>query len=158
MPEILPGRDINKREINYGRKGEGHVDIAAAAQKNMEALKKGSLPEKDQEKHYDLAGELKKEFSGEIKTSPVEINAITEKVRSLIGTINDKKGLYESKGISGEEVERLLDIAKQEALKEAGVSEDLYEIDDMDDLELKISKFDLKKTVDGLNAIGKMQL
>ncbi len=152
--------NLQKKPINYGRDGEGYVDLGKAKHGTMKKLIEGNLPKNQTVKAYDLAGNLVEQDNAEKNTalSFEKINAITENIKSQIDLILAKKGLYESKGMSGEEVEKLLEINKQDVLEEVGFNEIMCTIIDDDSFEIRESKDKLKSTIDKFKRLGEMTI
>ena len=152
--------NIQKKPLNYGRDGEGFVDLEKAKYGTMKKMIEGNMPKNKEPKTYDLAGNLVEETgSGEnAEMTSEKIDAITKNIKSQVDAILAKESLYQSQGKSGDEVERLLDLSKQEILSQIGMTEEIFEIDDADSFELRKSKDELKKAVNNFNNIGKLTL
>jgi len=152
--------NIQKKPINYGRDGEGNVDFTKAKHGTMKKLIEGNLPKEQVIKSYDLAGNLVEqgETEKDKSLSVGKINAIADNIKSQIDLILSRKGLYESKGMGGEEVEKLLKLNKQEVLDEAGFDEIMCIIDDEDSFELRESKDKLKSTIEKFKRLGEMTI
>jgi hypothetical protein len=152
--------NIQKKPLNYGRDGEGYIDLKKAKYGTMKELIKGKIPENKEAKAYDLAGNLVLESDEKenTKISPEKIDAITKNIKSQVDLVLAKEVVYQSQGIDGDKVEKLLDMVKQEILEQSGVSEEMYIVNEGDAFELIKSKEELKKTVAKFDMLGKLSL
>jgi hypothetical protein len=146
--------NMEGKAFNYGRGGEGHVDIEKKSLETMEELKKGKLPEK--EETVDLGAQLSQELDAELgEFTPEKIKAVAEEVRSKYAFIEDARQDYRiNKKITGEELENLMDIAKNQALMASGVTNELQVINEaLESPEIKRSKQILNTAIEHLNSL-----
>ena len=145
------GLEINRKPINYGRGGEGHIDLEAAALANRDKSIKRNLPEKKQEEFYDLAGELKAEVEAETELSAVEIKAITEELRSQFAAIEGAVKNAKYPGLDSETIKKLeseAELIKKMALDSSGITEEVYSEKESDSVEMKREKAILRTAVE----------
>jgi hypothetical protein len=152
-------KNVPGKPINYGRGGD-RVDIEALALENIEKLKKGSLPEKKEEKYYDLAGELKKDVEAEpIKKelSAVEIDGVTSDLRSQFSVVEGAVKHMKFAGLDKDTLEKLkieLETIKKEILGSSNAKEEVYKENESDSDEVKKAKNKLKTAVEYIEQLS----
>lgn len=145
--------NMEGKTFNYGRGGEGHVDIQKKSLENMEELKKGTLPQK--EETIDLGAQIKEELDAELgEFTPEKFKAVADNVRSRFEAVEGARKRYQSQGIAGENLENLMDIAKNEALMASGVTNEMQKINEvLESAEIQRNKQILNAAIDHLNSL-----
>lgn len=156
----------NREDLPFWQQDAANTQSYAINKAALEAASKETVEIKKEIAEYGLAGNIKPDNKGNNtkEMSAIEIDAVTRNIRTSTEALLSKEILYQSQGKNGEEVERLLDLTKNEILTLAGVMNDKGVInekmltinDNIDDLEIRKSKTKLKNAVEGLKMIGKI--
>jgi|GEM_PF-5870684 len=114
-------------------------------------LTKDSSPENGS---IDLGAQLNKELDAELgEFTPEKIEAVAAEVRSKYTFIEDTRQDYKiNKKITGEELEKLMDIVKKQALMASGVTNELQVINvELEDKKIQRGKQILNAAIEHLN-------
>lgn len=146
--------NIQRKPVNYGRDGQGHIDIEKKRLETMEELKNGTMPAKKEE-FIDLGAQLNQELDAELgEFTPEKIKAITDSVRSRFESIEAARKKYQSQGIVGENLENLMSIAKKEALEFSGVTDEMKVANEaLESAEIQKNKQILNAAIEHLNSL-----
>src|SRR6266567_1747013 len=128
-----PSENPSRKPINYGRDGEGHVDLGGAKYGTMKKLIDGNIPKDKEVSVYDLSGELREDNeedneSESLELSAVEIKAITDELRSQFIVVEGAIKNAKYPGLNAETMEKLkgeVEVIKQMVLKNSQITEEV---------------------------------
>lgn len=147
----MEGR-IERKQVNYGRQGEGHVDIKDFVDKYDKNLIAG----KTEKPAYKLMGEAKPEGQTEGELSATELKAVTDNLRKQYAAVESARKNTMTAGLdeaTREKLKQEVESLKSIILEENGITEDMYALSAADNVDVQRSKKMLAAAVEYIKAI-----